>query len=50
MKITAKLILTVAHHGWMSKKKFPLLAVKDLTEKHQICILYYRTLEKELLY
>ena len=50
MKITAKLILNVAHHGWVKKKIFhsilPKMALNDifapfyLTEKHWICILY----------
>ena len=58
MKITAQLILNVAHHRWEAKKKFPLDCLKQpetalflsfyLAEKHQICILYQKIFVKNI--
>ena len=56
MKIAAKLILNVAHHGWEMKKithfTFSKLVLNDiflpfyLNEKQWICMLYQKILQK----
>ena len=46
MKITAQLILNVAHHRWVAKKRFPSRLPFYLTEKDQSYILYWKTFIK----
>ena len=51
-KATAKLIINVIHHGWVTnifRTRLPKMVLNSifvpshLTEKHQICILYQKT-------